>query len=202
RRRVVDLLGIDVESDRFGEVGVHHCDERPVAAAVVDQSPARPRRDQRARHVEPAAMAPAHEAARAVDLLPRVIAGFQEIVRRFHWLTGDELHNSATPNAQVTSNLQRPKIPKEEDRTPKTRKDRFGFISSTFAVVDLNRFGRWPLGVTWELRSCGVVELSSLAASAPERREQYLPELRVLQQRERRLPVPVEIGGLAQQRDD
>src|ERR1051326_3253758 len=74
-----DLPRIDVDADRFAELPVDHRDERAVAAAVVEETASLVRPREFARELEAAAMAPRHDAARAVDLLSCVIAVSKKI---------------------------------------------------------------------------------------------------------------------------
>ena len=90
RGAVGELVGVDVDAERLGKQILHQREERAVPAAVVEQPPARKRRDQLAGETEPAAVAPAHEAARTEQLLLRVVAGW------------DIAHGSAVQGSRFT----------------------------------------------------------------------------------------------------
>ena len=75
-RAIGNLQRIDVDAERGRKQIVDERQKRAVAAAVVQQAAPGQRRDEIARQLEAAAVAPAHERTAAVQLLPCVVARF------------------------------------------------------------------------------------------------------------------------------
>ena len=69
-----ELTRLDIGAARGVEARVDHGDERAVAAAVVEQAAPSGTFDESPGEVEPAAVAPRDDAARAEDLFSRVVA--------------------------------------------------------------------------------------------------------------------------------
>ena len=77
------LIGIHVDSPRFRESVVHHRDKCPIAAPIVQQPSSAARDDEAACEREAAAVAPRHDATRAMDLFAGIMPGGHAFVEGF-----------------------------------------------------------------------------------------------------------------------
>ena len=94
---VDDLIGGDVDADGRGKQILNLREKRSVATAIVEQRLARKRRDQLTGEPEPAAVAPSHKAARAEQLLLRVVTGL-DLVQRFKRFKAQDPWSSTGPH--------------------------------------------------------------------------------------------------------